>query len=316
MDELIQTTFDYSVLTPEQAQRTQDAEYRLIGRTQKTLLENGRDLLAVKSDIGHGHFTRWLQSMRLSESTAESWMSVAKNFGQIPDSRDFETRALYVLSTSQVPEAARDEAKQRAEAGEKITEEVAKQIRDAHKAQEHAEAQAQHIQQQLFLEQSQAQQTIEQLNQSIALLKKEMEDLSKPETVIQQVDTPETIARLGELENKIVLLTTQKDNLARLSAELSADLDANEARREEEARELRIQKAWADATGAFAKSTQIFLGRLPLPIDTQFFRDDDWSRLADVEALCQHTLEQTARLKEISLFIESSMPSIEASNGV
>lgn len=56
MNDFIPLSFDYSVLTPEQAQRTQEAEYRIIGRIQKTIVENGRDLLAVKHNIGHGYF--------------------------------------------------------------------------------------------------------------------------------------------------------------------------------------------------------------------------------------------------------------------
>lgn len=68
LSDIVQMGFDYSVLTTEQAQRTQEAEYRIIGRTQKTIVENGRDLLAVKQDIGHGHFMNWVRSIGISDN--------------------------------------------------------------------------------------------------------------------------------------------------------------------------------------------------------------------------------------------------------
>jgi hypothetical protein len=109
MHNLVQTGFDYSVLTPEQAERTREAEIRIIGRTQRTIIENGRDLLDRKQDIGHGHFLNWIRALGLSEKTAENWMNVAENFNDIRNGYEFENRALYLLSTSKVPESARDE---------------------------------------------------------------------------------------------------------------------------------------------------------------------------------------------------------------
>lgn len=199
MSELVQTSFDYGLLYPEQAQRTQDAEIRIIGRTQKAIIDNGKDLLAVKADIGHGHFLKWVQSIGISPDTAQRWMNVAESFIEMPQTAAFDKTALYLLSASKVPKSAREEAKERAADGEKITEEIAKQIRDAHKAKEQAE-EAQRkaeektklAQQKLFDEQAQSREEIKKLNQSIENLQKEMEDLSRPEEVIKEVDKPET----------------------------------------------------------------------------------------------------------------------------
>src|SRR5258708_4861515 len=138
-NEIVQITFDDSVLTQEQAKRTQEAEIRIIGRTQKAIIDNGKDLLAVKADIGYGNFLNWVQTIGISPDTAQRWMNVAENFREIPQSAVFDKTALYLLSSSGVPEAARQEAKNKAASGVEITEEIARQIRDAHKAKEQAE---------------------------------------------------------------------------------------------------------------------------------------------------------------------------------
>ncbi len=192
MNELVQLTFDYGVLTPEQAQRTQAAEVRIIGRTQKAIIGNGNDLRAVKADIGHGHFLNWIRSLGISEATADRWMGVAENFREIPHGEEFESRALYLLSTSQVPESARQEAKQRAEDGEKITEEVARKIRDAHKAKEQAEE-----------SERQAIVRVKQLTRQI-------------EELQQQEISPKA-------QEKINKLTEQRDNLSKKVEELGEE---------------------------------------------------------------------------------------------
>jgi replicative superfamily II helicase len=192
MNELVQLTFDYSVLTQDQAQRTQAAEIRIVGRTQKAIIDNGRDLSAVKADIGHGHFLNWLRYLGISEDTAERWMNVASNFSEIPHRAEFESRALYLLSVSKVPESAREEAKQRAEDGEKITEDVARKIRDAHKAKEQAEE-----------SERQAQARVKQLS-------KQIEELQ------QQEISPKA-------QEKINKLTEQRNNLSEKVKELGEE---------------------------------------------------------------------------------------------
>ncbi len=81
---------------------------------------------SVKGDIGHGHFLNWIGSLGIEERTAQRWMNVAENFGEKAPQELFENHALYLLSTKNVPESARQEAKERASSGEKITEETAR----------------------------------------------------------------------------------------------------------------------------------------------------------------------------------------------
>ncbi|BCG92590.1 DUF3102 domain-containing protein [Mesorhizobium sp. 131-2-1] len=48
----------------------------------KAFLDNGRKLLAIKNDLGHGQFLSWLASeFEWSERTANNYMSVAQHFG-------------------------------------------------------------------------------------------------------------------------------------------------------------------------------------------------------------------------------------------
>lgn len=275
MNELVQLTFDYSLLTPEQAQRTQDAEVRIIGRTQKAILDNGKDLRTVKADIGHGHFLNWIRSLGISESTAQNWMAIAENFGEIPTGWVFENHALYLLSTSKVPESAREEAKQRAEDGEKITEEVAKQIRDVHKAKEQAEE-----------SERQALARVKQLTQQI-------------EELQQQEISPKA-------QEKISKLTEQRDNLSKKVKELGEEARQAALKRNEEEREQRVRLEWRKLTKDFQVSVVKMLSQLPTAIDVQVFEADDWERLSQAKEVARRFIAECDNLsRSPSMIIES-----------
>lgn len=299
MSDLVQLSFDYSVLTPEQAQRTQEAEYRIVGRTQKTIVENGRDLLAVKQDIGHGYFIDWIRSLKISEDTAENWINISQRFGQIPIGSEFAERALAVLSTSKVPESARQEAKERAESGEKITEELARQIRDAHKAREQAEKKAEEAKKQLWQTQEISQKRSEQLNAQMDKLRLEIELLKKSAVI-----SPEA-------QDQIDKLTKQRDNLSKLVKELSTDLDTlredKEAKRAQEVRDSRIRQNWRNVTDTFHKQVLKLLSQFPAPVDTQVFESEDWERLSQVQELARRFQAECSNLnrQSISSFVEA-----------
>lgn len=62
-------------------------------------------------------------------------MQIAREFKSPPSGvlENFHKKALITLSSPSVPESAREEAIERAESGEKITHEKAKELADAHK---------------------------------------------------------------------------------------------------------------------------------------------------------------------------------------
>ncbi len=277
MNELVQLTFDYNLLTPEQAQRTQDAEVRIIGHTQKAIIDNGKDLLTVKADIGHGHFLTWVQSIGLSHYTADSWMNAAKNFGQIAENQQFESRAMYLLSTAKVPESAREEAKQRAEDGEKITEDVARKIRDAHKAKEQAE-------------ESERQALVK-----VKQLTKQIEDLQQQEKEIP----PEAKAKINKL-------TEQRDNLSKKVEELGEEARQATLKRNEEEQERRIRQEWRKLTKDFQVAVVKMLTQLPTAIDVQVFEADDWERLSQAKDLARRFITECENLsRSPSMIIDS-----------
>lgn len=296
MSDVVQLSFDYSVLTAEQAQRTQEAEYRIIGRTQKTVVENGRDLLAVKQDIGHGHFQNWIRSLGISETTSQSWMGVAEKFIEMPDSRAFETRALYLLSTSKVPESARQEAKDRAASGETITEDVAKQIRDAHKAKEQAEKEAELANQQLWQTQDVLKTRSEQLNAKIDNLQLQIKNLES------QLDSKEPSPKV---EKQIKELTQQRNNLSQLVEDLGKDLETlreeTEVKRAQEMQDLRIRQNWRTITDAFHKQVLKLLSQFPTSIDTQVFESEDWDRLSQAQELARRFQAECSNLNSRSM---------------
>lgn len=265
MNELVQLTFDYSVLTSEQAQRTKDAELRIVGRTQKTIIDNGKDLRAVKADIGHGHFINWVRSIGLTVQTAEQWMNVAQRFGEIQDGLEFDNRALYLLSTRSVPESARKEAKERAADGEEITEDVARKIRDAHKAKEQAEE-----------SERQALARVKQLTQQI-------------EELQQQEISPKA-------QEKIDKLTEQRNNLSEKVKQLGEEARQAALKRNEEEQERRIRQDWRKLTKDFQVAVVKMLSQLPTPIDVQVFEADDWERLTQAKELARRFITECENL--------------------
>jgi hypothetical protein len=125
--------FDYSPLEAPVAQKLRTTAERIRDRVKKTLediIEIGNDLLAVKDTLPHGQFLRWLNAeFGWEQRTAYNFMSVAErfqlaNFASLP----IQPSAAYLLAGPSVPDKARELAIERAESGEQITTNVAKEI--------------------------------------------------------------------------------------------------------------------------------------------------------------------------------------------
>jgi len=125
--------FDYSTLDTETRSIVQmrTSEIRsLVNRQTQDAFDIGQKLLEVKTRLGYGHFRTWLKlEFEWSHDTANRFMNVAKHLGQMSHCATFEARALYLLASPSTPEEARQEAKERAGRGEKITFSKAKAIR-------------------------------------------------------------------------------------------------------------------------------------------------------------------------------------------
>lgn len=106
------------------------AIHERLRRTAADVIAIGDGLLAVKARLPHGQFGPWLEAeFGWSEGHARRLMQVARAFGRQSDHGDrFAPTALYLLAAPSVPEAARAEARTRAQAGEPITPAAARAI--------------------------------------------------------------------------------------------------------------------------------------------------------------------------------------------
>jgi hypothetical protein len=133
--ELVVLGFDYSTFEPRVTKQVQETAARIRDKVKKTvedIIEVGNDLLAVKEKLPHGQFSPWLKAeFGWGERMAQNFMSVAERFvakTEIIADLTIQPTAAYLLAAPPVPDEARQLALERAEAGEKITTSVAKEI--------------------------------------------------------------------------------------------------------------------------------------------------------------------------------------------
>jgi hypothetical protein len=136
------TAFDYQALPGVRALEVRAVAERIHKRTTVAVIENGRDLLAVREmPEMKGRFVAWLKAeFNLSEGTAYNMMQAAENLGdRFVTITNIGPSALYALAAPSTPETVRQEIESRAAAGEKITVvEVERLKREARAAQEAA----------------------------------------------------------------------------------------------------------------------------------------------------------------------------------
>lgn len=116
----------------------------------------------------------------------------------------------------------------------------------------------------------------------------------KVDTTYQPPVLPEDVDELREFALKTHAQldehTRQRDNLSKLTQELSEDLDCVEWQQEQEARAVRIRMRWQNSMDTAYKSVQLVLGSLPVPIDAQVFEPDDWTRLDQLIDAYEHAI--------------------------
>ena len=133
--ELVVVGFNYDLLETKVADKVRSAADRIREKVKKTIediIEVGNDLLAVKEALPHGQFGPWLKAeFGWGERMAQNFMSVAERFGpntEIIADLTIQPTAAYLLAAPSAPDEAREQAVERAEAGEQITAAVAKEI--------------------------------------------------------------------------------------------------------------------------------------------------------------------------------------------
>lgn len=130
--------FDYEVLAPNVRAEVEVRTLAIRGRLRSAaedIVAIGGELVAVKAALGHGRFGDWLSAeFHWTDRVARRLMAVHERFksDNLSDLA-FGPSALYALAAPSVPDEARAEAIERAEAGETITHKVAQKIVSEHK---------------------------------------------------------------------------------------------------------------------------------------------------------------------------------------
>lgn len=133
--ELVIVGFNYELLEAPVADQVRSSTERIRDRVKRTLediIGVGQDLLAVKEALPHGQFGPWLAAeFGWTDRTARNFMAVAEKFGpksEIIADLKIAPTAAYLLAAPSAPDQARQKAIERAEAGETITTDLAKEI--------------------------------------------------------------------------------------------------------------------------------------------------------------------------------------------
>jgi hypothetical protein len=71
-------------------------------RTTAEAAELGRELLAVKQQLGHGHFLNYLKDSQIGEDSAHYWMRIARQVDTLPELLDLQLSMAYRVVATRV----------------------------------------------------------------------------------------------------------------------------------------------------------------------------------------------------------------------
>ncbi|PSB64705.1 hypothetical protein DSM107010_13300 [Chroococcidiopsis cubana SAG 39.79] len=131
-------TFNYAELDSETRAAIQQntTEIKsLMRRTSQDIIHIGQKLRAVKQQLEHGRFRKWLKAeFDWSVSASTKFIQVSEQFKCVNFTHlNIANSALYLLAAPSTPEVARQEALRRASSGETITYSKAKVITQKYK---------------------------------------------------------------------------------------------------------------------------------------------------------------------------------------
>jgi hypothetical protein len=324
--EPIQITYDYSRVTPEQADKLETIYNRMFMRHLRTAYEDGKDLLEAKNtkNLPHDEFIAWAQSCYgWSKPVIERKINRALYWGDfsLASEAKIDEKAIDTLSTKRVPESVRQEAKALLNAGESIDEERAKQLRDEQRAREKAEKDLEAKERELALFKLEVDANEQAYTTLVQGLEQQLEEKPEPVKVIEYQDTLETAAKVATLEQQIKDLEDKPDIPPSVEQELaSLKLDLNNAKvtldfyttqnaalaektkqlSEESTRsfvdniamvgQLRIRQEWQAATSVLQASHSAFHLKVPSEIDRESFEGEEHTRTAQTIEVLEQTI--------------------------
>lgn len=135
MNEITKVGFDYEMIankiTRKEVKHHETEIKKCFTEAHCKLINAGIHLANVKNLLEHGLFMDWVnQVFGMEYRTAKRYMEVAENFPIIDNLSimNFQKSALYALAAPSIPEEAREEAIEIAQAGEIVTHAKAKEI--------------------------------------------------------------------------------------------------------------------------------------------------------------------------------------------
>lgn len=303
-NELTQISFDYGALDEAQRVRVQVKAESIRARMKRTaedIIAIGQDLIAVKADLGHGHFLQWLKvEFDMTQKTASNFMHVAERFGvsgKLEIISNLSATILYELAAPSTPEAIIEQV----QAGaippnlDAIKEAKAAQKR-AEEAEKQASEQARLAQQQLFAVQADAQGKIDELTQQITSLQGEMRELTTPEIVEKEVIPEEICQKLQSLQEQVKGLKSIRDVQEEHIQKLNQQVQATVLNREEAENHDRIRQNWRSTVSQTHSALMRLLAQWPTPVDTQSFEADDWAQVDHLKNTLRRVQEECDNL--------------------
>lgn len=133
-----QLAFDYAVLDADTRMYVYEREqaiHRAARRSAKDIVEIGQLLTEAKDKLKHGQFRKWIDKcFGWSYEHAVNFMRVYQHFKNVNfTDLIIDISALFVIAAPRASQPVREEVIRRAEAGEKITYGVAKQVLEEEK---------------------------------------------------------------------------------------------------------------------------------------------------------------------------------------
>jgi hypothetical protein len=300
-----QATFDYTALDEETrafVQQKTEETHLYLGRTAASIVQVGQNLQAVKQRLGHGHFMAWLQAeFNMTHQTALNCIHVAERFGdKIKIILTLPSTVLYLLAQPSTSEAIVEQV----ERGELAP--TLEAIKAARQAEQEANAQAEQANKRASLWQAQvtqtqesAQKTQETLQARIDALQAQRAQPPSPTIVTKEVEVIPTAtqAELSALREQLATLTRERDALSK-QAEILGEQARAATLHEDERPTAQVNAQWQHRTQEALHILSRLLIGWPTPLDAYHFRQEDWSRLSQIEEAARRLQHACVQLRE------------------